>query len=101
MKEVKFGQWNCVIKKTKYVDNDNLALVLLDKEDSSLIAYVTVNTGAKFPSDIAAVKNYSENQGMLEAITEAGLVEEVITEIPVGYVSVPVVKFNLDDVDEM
>lgn len=101
MKEVQFSGYNCVVKKSRYMDNENLALVLLDAETHELVAHVTVNTASKFPSDIAAVKDYSENKGMLKAITEAGLVKETMGAVQLGYVSAPIVKFNLDGVEEM
>lgn len=101
MKEVKFAGFDCIVKKTKYMNNNNLALVLLDKEDEEIVAHVTVNTEQKFPNDVALVKDYSENEGMLEAITEAGLVEEVIGYAPLGFVIAPIVKFNLTDIEDM
>lgn len=101
MKEVKFAGFDCIVKKTKYMNNNNLALVLLDKEDGEMVTQVTVNTEQKFPDDVALVKDYSENEGMLEAITEAGLVEEVIGYAPLGFVIAPIVKFNLTDIEDM
>lgn len=101
MKEMEFNGYDCVVKKTKYVNNDNLALVLLDKVGGDMVAYVTVNGDYKLPEDTALVKDYSENKGMLEAIKKVGLVEEVLGHIPLGHVIAPIVKFNLDDVEEM
>lgn len=101
MKEMKFKSYDCVVKKTKYMNNDNLALVLLDKENGEMIAHITVNGYDKFPHNIAIVKDYSENEGMLAAITEAGLVEKVLGRLPLGYTTAPVVKFNLDGVEEL
>lgn len=101
MKEVKFAGFDCIVKRTKYMNNNNLALVLLDKESGEMVARVTVNTEQKLPDDVALVKDYSENEGMLEAITEAGLVEEVIGYAPLGFVVAPIVKFNLTDIEDM
>lgn len=101
MKEMKFKSYDCVVKKTKYMNNGNLALMLLNKENGEMVALITVNGNDKFPPDTALVKDYSENEGMLEAITEAGLVEEVIGYAPLGFVIAPIVKFNLTDIEDM
>lgn len=101
MKEVKFAGYDCIIKKTKYMNNNNLALVLLDKETGEMVARVTVNTEQKFPDDVALVKDYSENKGMLESIKNAGIVEEVIGYAPLGFVIAPIVKFNLTDIEDL
>jgi hypothetical protein len=34
--------------------------------------------GDKLPKDQAYIKDYSENEGMLEALADAGIVKEVI-----------------------
>lgn len=101
MKEVNFKGHNCVIKSSKYTNNDNLALVLLDNESGELIAHVTVNSDKKFPSDVAILKDYSENEGLLDVIIESGLIVEVLGSVPLGYVTAPVVKFKLDGIEEM
>lgn len=101
MKKVKFAGNNCEVLMTKYMDNENLALVLVDEETGEMVSRVTVNTGDKLPDDVAVVKDYSENSGMLEAITEAGLVKETLKSVQVGYTTCPVVKFNLEDIEEI
>lgn len=101
MKEVKFAGFDCVVKKTKYMNNNNLALVLLDKEDGEMVARVTINTEQKLPDDVALVKDYSENEGMLESIKNAGIVKGVIGYATLGFVVAPIVKFNLTDIEDM
>lgn len=103
MKKMKYGNYDCVVVKTNYVDNNNLALVLLEEnnQQGAPVAIATVNTDSVLPRDEAYVKSYSENEGMLEALMEAGLVEEVLGEKRLGYVTVKRVKFNLEDVEEL
>lgn len=101
MKKVKFKNYDCVIKRTKYIENENLALVLMDAKTDELIAHVTVNSIRTLPDDVALVKNYSENIGMLEAITDAGLIEAEMGTAQLGFVRAPIVKFNLKDVEQL
>ena len=101
MKKAKFKEYDCVVKKGRYT-NGNLALVLLDEEDNSPVATITVNTGEILPPDQAYVKDYSENQGILEFIKEIGLVKEILGYTRLGWVeSVPLVNFDLKDVEEL
>lgn len=99
--KVKFRDWDCIVKKSKYVNNDNLALMLFDEETGDPVATATVNTGDKLSENVAYVKSYSENVGMLEALKNAGLVEEILRTKSLGHAQVELVKFNLEKVDEM
>ena len=99
MKEMYYKGYDCEVKKGEYSNNKNLALVLIDKEDGSMVVTATVNTDTKLAPDMAYIKNYSEGEGMLEALQKAGLVEEIVGETRLGYVTVPLVKLNLENVE--
>lgn len=101
MKEMRYKDYDCEVKKGKYSNNNNLALVLLDKEDGSMITTATLNTDDKLSPDMGYIKNYSEGEGMLEALQEAGLVEEIVGQTNLGYVTVPLVRFNLENVETL
>lgn len=101
MKIMNYKDYNCEVKRGKYSDNMNLALILIDEEDGSMVANVTVNTEEILDSNLGYVKNYSEGEGMLEALKKAGLVEEILGYKQLGYVTVPLVKFNLEDIEEL
>lgn len=102
MKELKYKKWDCVVKKSRYQNNNNLALILIDKNDGSCVANITINTDEiLLEPDLAYVKNYSEGEGMLEALQEAGLIEEIIKTKKVGWVKAPLVRFNLADVEDI
>lgn len=103
MKEMNYKDYKGVVVRSRYMNNENLALMLKDKEDmgGTPIAVITVNTNETLPADQAYVKDYSENSGMLEALKESGLVEEILGEKVLGWVTAPLVKFNLDGVDEI
>lgn len=101
MKNVQFAGNNCEIKKSKYSTNGNLALMLFDKETGQKVSNVTINTLQRMDEDVAAVKDYSENEGMLEAITEAGLIKNDLGSIQVGFTMCNIVRFDLSEVDEI
>lgn len=45
------------------LDNENLALVLVDNNTGEVFANITTNGEISLPSDVALVRNYSENDG--------------------------------------
>lgn len=90
--------------KTKYVDNDNLALILVKEEDigvGPVYTAITINIEDSVEKDCAFVKDYSENEGMMDALRNAGLIKEVLRYGVTGYVTVPLVRFNLEGIDEV
>lgn len=100
MKKMKFKGWNGVVVKVQYRDG-SLALALMEEGDihGSLITAITLNLGIPgLEENEAFVKDYSENSGMLDALKEAGLVKEILGHRQSGFVTVPLVKFNLDGV---
>jgi hypothetical protein len=38
------------------------------------------------------IKDYSENEGMLEALEEAGIVKFAYKDVQVGFVTIPICK---------
>lgn len=101
MRKMDYEQYKAVVMRSKYMNNDNLALMLIDEEDGSPIATITVNTEDKLPEGFGYVKNYSENAGIMEALQEEGLVKEVLGYKQLGWVTVPLVEFDLEGVDEL
>jgi hypothetical protein len=47
--------------------------------------------------DCVIIKNYSENEGIMEALIEAGIIEKPFCEIPTGFVTLYVAE--LCDID--
>jgi Domain of unknown function (DUF4313) len=90
--QVVFKDWVCSVQKHQY-DNGRLALQLVDAVDGDPIARATVN----LPNEQIAegeifVKNHSENEGMLQALQQAGIVEPTGRMVVSGFVKVPVAK---------
>lgn len=94
--KVKFREWDCVVEKHRYA-NGRTAIRLIDEHDeTSSIAMATVNLPDEpMAADEVAIKDYSENEGMLAALTEAGVVEPSHRVCVSGYVTVPVCRVRV------
>jgi len=89
----------CKLEKHKY-DNGRLALCLVDHEDGSPVATITVNMPQhKLEENEVFIKNHSENEGTLEALEEHGLIEEVTDCVASGFVLIPKVKLNMKELE--
>ena len=93
MRTVYFKQWNCKVKRNSYMDNDRVALQLVDSTTGEPIAHATINIPhIPLEADEVIIKDYSENEGMLSALIEAGIVGEPLYYVPTGFVECPVCK---------
>jgi len=45
--------------------------------------------------DILAIKNYGENEGLLDLLKKQGVVIEQVGEVESGFVMIPLVKINI------
>lgn len=101
--QVLFQSWLCRVVPTRYTNTGSLALMLKEVDTGEPIATATINmidddaqqqinNSSACPQDIPVyIKDYSENQGMLIALQEAGVVSDVIGYFESGYVRVPLV----------
>ena len=89
MKPIRFMQWDCVIEKSRY-GNGRTALILNDARRGEQVAVATVNLPdvPAGPNDVF-IKNYSENEGMLKALAEAGVVKATGDVVSTGFALVP------------
>ena len=83
-----------IIYPAKYSNNNNLALLFRREEDdeSDYYGLISINIALTLPNDMAAIKDYSENEGVLEALISQGIITGPVRYISSGYVSIPVVK---------
>lgn len=73
--------------------NGRLAIKLIDTLDDSPAANATVNISeADLADDEIIIKDWSENEGMLEFFVENGLAEDTGKTIPMGFVVANIVK---------
>jgi hypothetical protein len=97
MIKAKFKSWNCYIVFTKYRDNDRTAILLKDTSDSGPVATATINLpDVKLEEDEVIIKDYSENEGMVKCLIEAGVISSVVAYVKTGFVTVPICKLNID-----
>ena len=94
MTRVRFRDWDCLVRKHEY-DNGRVALQLVDAEDGSPIAKATVNLpDVPLGKNQVAIKDWSENEGMLDALVAAGVVKPTGQTVRSGYVEVPVCELQ-------
>lgn len=87
--KVRFKDWNCIVEYNAYLVNKKLYRILLrDVEDYTPIAVATSYLTGLEEGEVA-VKNYSENVGMLQALVEHNIVEKphrVLEGFPICYI---------------
>lgn len=89
--KVRFKEWDCNAVPC-YYENGRTAIMLLDVEDNGPVAKATVNVPeVELKDDQIIIKDYSENEGMTEALIAGGIVQpEEDDMVPVGYCVCPV-----------
>lgn len=93
--KVKFKDWDCVIEWSVYLENDNIAIILLDEKTKELVTFATTNTSEKTDWTKIQVKDWSENRGMWEALVDSGVIEtEPVDKIASYFVQVKVGKLT-------
>lgn len=98
--EVQFNEWKCFLS-LGYYSNKRLAIELVSAEDNpdkdlylgEPIAIATVNVPEAIlnPNEII-IKNYSENEGILECLQKAGYISNSVKKISTGFVTCHVVE---------
>lgn len=98
MKTVKFRNWDCDVRFAKY-NNGRTAIKLQDKLDGEPIATATVNLpDVMMKEDEVAIKDYSENEGMLNAFVKAGIVGRPFMFAESGFVAIPICKLLINPI---
>jgi hypothetical protein len=86
---VRFGRWDCTLQESTYI-NGRKALLLLEAGTQDLVACATVNLPEQtLGPDEVFIKNWGENEGMLRALQDAGIVRATGETVRSGYVQVP------------
>ena len=90
MKTVKFKNWICHVEKKQYAMG-RPALVLHDVEDGQVVAKATINIpDLSLVDGQVVIKNYSENEGMLNALIKARVVSHPIGHVQTGFEECPI-----------
>lgn len=91
MIKVKFKKWNCIALFLKYQSNNRTAIQLLDEKTKEVIATASVNLpDVEINDNEIAIKDWSENNGMIEALREAGIIGKTICTTPSGFCNIQI-----------
>ena len=89
-----FGGFACEMQ-LDYYPTGNKSIKLMDTRDGSPVATATVNLdGVELSANEVMVKDYSENKGMLAALRDSKVVENIVDVMQSGYVDIPVVTLS-------
>lgn len=73
MKKIKYLEYICELIYSKYATGNN-RLQLVDANDGIPVTMASLNPAEILKEDEIAVKNYSENEGMLDFLIENNIV---------------------------
>lgn len=80
----------CEVFKTQYVDNNRIALILVERESGEEYAVATTNLPNEQVGDAQAfIKDYGENEGILDALIAGGIVGKPLKTVQSGWVEIP------------
>lgn len=75
----------CKIVKTKYTNNHNTALGILNNH-GELEVLLTANLDFKLPEKIVLLKDYNENKGVVKELVDAKIVKLTGNTYPSGFI---------------
>ena len=81
------------LKRGTYANGAANSLAMIDATDHFPYANCTINVPG-LDIDEVAIKDYSENEGMLEFLINEEIVEKPHREVYSGYVSIPVCRLR-------
>lgn len=93
--EVEFAGIRSRLIQTSYAHAVALALLLVDAYDGSPVITASVNIAGvseTLPGGQFALKEYSEGEGLLAALEDAGIVEDTGRSVATGFVQCPIVR---------
>ena len=86
----KYGTYENCSFSAGYYPNGNIGIEIWSDSEGP-ITKVTVNPDVKIPADRIAIKNYSENEGMVDWLVSMNIIEkDTSTTIISGWVEIPV-----------
>ena len=87
MKTIRFREWDCSIEFFSY-SNGRMAIQLSDVYDGSAIATATINVPEiQLEDREVVIKDYSENEGLLDCLVENGVVIKTGKQVQLGFVT--------------
>jgi hypothetical protein len=90
MKEIIFRDWKCKLEFKQY-SNQRIAIELIEIGTNEPIAIATVNMpNVPLEDNQVCIKDYSENEGILQVLIDAGIVSHPVGRVASGFVSIPI-----------
>lgn len=81
----------------KYIEPQNNALFMETLNgDPHAICSINIDTEEPVENDLVFIKDYSENEGMINFLLENGVIEEVVGLEMSGFVLIPVARLAMD-----
>lgn len=98
MKTINFKGYRCNIELLKYQTNNRTAIELIDVSGEP-IATATINMPPEIDlkDDEVVIKNYSENEGILDVLISEGIVERTGKTVSHGYVSSEICRLLINN----
>ena len=94
-----YGEYHNCQFMIGYYENGNLGIEIWSDTEGP-ITKVTVNPDIKIPKDRIAIKNYSENEGIVDWLISEGIIEDTPVQIiPSGWIEIPVHKLTAKGLD--
>lgn len=82
---IQYKQWNTEPVFGPYRSNGNTSLQLRDPRSGSPVATSSVNINVLLPENVVAIKDWTENEGMIDALQEGGVLKnELYGAYPTG-----------------
>ena len=97
MHKVKFKEWDCIVQFAKYANNNRTAIELIHATEGDSVAMATINVpDEELEEDEVVIKDYSENEGMFEALVNANIISESVYHVATGMIMSPVCKLLVE-----
>jgi len=88
------NNYDLEINYSKYA-NGRTAIALVDREDGMPFTTASVNMpDHDCPEGHIYIKNWSENEGMVEYLQGKGIIGEIVSYVNSGFVTVPLCKLR-------
>ena len=95
---VDFRNTGYTVLMKRYSNNNRLAILLVNPEEPQYDVIVcTINMPSlELNDNIVIIKNYSENEGVLDALIKHEVISEPIGVVQTGFVKSPMCKVLID-----
>jgi len=97
--KINFKGYKLLLNFTKYQNNGNIAIRAIDVEDGCPFMTVSTNIDETLLEDEVAIKDWSENYGILVALVTQGIIENPHRYVPAGHVKIPICRLREEGVD--